>query len=197
PDADRAEDEGAVGAVEEAQAGQLVPQLLVVADRGGLVPGVQPHAGVEPGGAGAQRGGLGFAAGGLVGPGEVEEVGVGHLRLAGQGEPVGQGVEHLPELERPQRLAQVRAHRIADGCRHRVPSFPPGIRVSWVARYSAGSRANRAAAATAGRGGGGVFSVAFSSMEAILVTLTTSSSKARWQAVSTGPDPYRRTRPGA
>ena len=102
-DPDRAEDQGAVRAVEEPQAGQLVPQLLVVADGGGVVPGVQPHAGVEPGGAGAQRGGLGLAAGDLVGQDELEEVGVGHVLLAGQGEPLGQGVEHLAELERPQR----------------------------------------------------------------------------------------------
>src|SRR5262249_42454654 len=118
-----------------------------------------------------------------------EEVGVGHLLLAGQGEPLWQGVEHLAELERPQGRAQVRAHRVADDRGHRPLSFAPVMRVSWVPRYSAGSRANRAAAATAGRAGGGVFSVAFSSIEAILVTLTTSSSSARAQAVSTGPGP--------
>jgi hypothetical protein len=39
------------------------------------------------------------------------------------------------------------------------------------------------------RGGGVAFSVAFSSIEAILVTLTTSNSSARAQAVSTGPGP--------
>jgi pimeloyl-ACP methyl ester carboxylesterase len=39
-------------------------------------------------------------------------------------------------------------------------------------------------AAAAGRGGSGVFSVAFSSIEAIFVTLMTSSSSARAQAVS-------------
>ena len=72
-----------------------------------------------------------------------------------------------------------------------VLASPPSMRVSWMCRgrYSAGSRANRAAAATAGRGGGEAFSVAFSSIEAILVTLTTSSSSARAQAVSTGPGP--------
>jgi hypothetical protein len=31
---------------------------------------------------------------------------VGHLLLPGQGEPLGQGVEHLAELERFQRAAQ-------------------------------------------------------------------------------------------
>jgi hypothetical protein len=100
PDPDRPQDQRPVRAVEEPQAGQLVPQLAVVADGGGLVPGVEPHAGIEPGGAGAQRGGLGFAAGDLVGQDELEEVGVGHLLLAGEGEPLGQGGQHLPELER-------------------------------------------------------------------------------------------------
>src|SRR5215472_2317639 len=165
---------------------------MVVADRGGLVPGVEPHAGVEPGGPGPQRGGFGLAAGDFVGEDEFEEVGVGHLLLPGQGEPVWEGAEHLAELECPQGLAQVRADRIPhDGRSHRLRSFPLSISVNWVPadRYSAGSRANRAAVATAGRGGGGVFSVAFSSIDAILVTLTTSTSSARAQAVSTGPGP--------
>jgi hypothetical protein len=39
------------------------------------------------------------AAGDLVGQDELEEVGVGHLLLAGQGEPLGQDVERLAELE--------------------------------------------------------------------------------------------------
>src|SRR5689334_12051548 len=172
--------------------GGLVPQLLVGADRGSVVPGVQPHACLEPGGPGPQGGGFGLAAGVLIGQDELEEVGVGHVLLAGQGEPVRQGVEHLAELERAQRGAQVRADGIAHDGGHRMLSSPPSIRVSWMCRvrYSAGSRANRAAAAaTAGRGGGAVFSVAFSSIEAILVTLTTSNSSARAQAVSTGPAP--------
>ena len=58
---DRAEQQGAVRAVEEAQRDQFVPQVLVEADRGAGIPGVQPHAGVQAGGAGAQRGGVGVA----------------------------------------------------------------------------------------------------------------------------------------
>ena len=42
-----------VGGFGEPQADQLVPQLLVVADGGGGVPGVDAHVGAEPGGAGA------------------------------------------------------------------------------------------------------------------------------------------------
>ncbi len=47
----------------------------------------------------------------------------------------------------------------------------------------------------AARGGGGVFSVVFSSIEAIFVTLTTSRSRARWQAVSMGPGPVAAHQP--
>src|SRR6185437_3653968 len=187
-DPDGPEYQGSVGAVEEPQAGQLVPELPVVGDGGGVVPGVEPHAVVEPGGAGAQRGGFGFAAGVLVGEDELEEVGVGHFLLPGQDEAVREGVQHLAELERAQRGAQVRAYRVGDGVHRAASSLV--IRASWVpVRYSAGSRANRAAAAAAAGSGAGVFSVAFSSMEAILVTLMTSNSSARAQAVSTGPSP--------
>ena len=53
---DRSQDQGAVGGFGEAEADELVPELLVVADGGGGVPGVQAHVGVEPGGAGAAGG---------------------------------------------------------------------------------------------------------------------------------------------
>jgi hypothetical protein len=43
---DRAQQQRPVGALEEAQAGELGPELLVVADGGGGVPGVQAHVGV-------------------------------------------------------------------------------------------------------------------------------------------------------
>ena len=45
-----------VGGLGEPEADQLVPELLVVADGGGGVPGVQAHVGVEAGGAGAAGG---------------------------------------------------------------------------------------------------------------------------------------------
>ena len=72
-DTDGPENHGAVWAVEEPQAGQLVPQGVVVADGGGVVPGVEAHAGVQPGGVGAPSRGGGVAAGGLVGEDEFEE----------------------------------------------------------------------------------------------------------------------------
>ena len=65
------------------------------------------------------------------------------------------------------------------------------VGVGELVRYSRGSRANRAGASPdAARGGGcAAFSVAFSSMAAILVTETTSRSRARPQAVSVGAGP--------
>ena len=93
-DADRTEDHGAVGGVEEPQTGQVGPQGPVVAHRGVLVPGVQAHGGIQAGGAGSPGCGAGVAAGGFVGEDQFEERGVGQVLLAGQGEPIGQGVEH-------------------------------------------------------------------------------------------------------
>lgn len=57
-----------------------------------------------------------------------------------------------------------------------------------MGQYSPGSRANRAGASPDAALGGGVsaFSVAFSSIAAILDTETTSRSRARPQAVSVG-----------
>src|SRR5262249_57640595 len=107
---------------------------------------------------------------------------------------VGQGGEDVAGVEGGGGGGEVRVDRIGQGGGDWSAS--PGMRVSCTGRYSAGSRANRAAAATAGRGAGGLFSVAFSSMEAILVTLTTSRSRARWQAGWTGPGPWRRAQPG-
>ena len=98
-DPDGTQNAGAVGAVEEPQAGQLGPQRPVVADRGGLVPGVEAHAGIEPGGAGPAGSRAGVAAGGLVGQDELEERHVRQMPLAGQGEPLGQCVEHPAQLE--------------------------------------------------------------------------------------------------
>ena len=66
-DPDGPQDQSPVGGFGEPQADQLVPQLLVVADGGGRVPGVQPHVGVEPGGAGAAGGRAVLAAGDFVG----------------------------------------------------------------------------------------------------------------------------------
>ena len=72
------------------------------------------------------------------------------------------------------------------GCR-RGARVAAGARRGVLARVAGEPRRRLAAA---GRGGGaGVFSVALSSIEAILVTDTTSSSSARPQAVSTGPPP--------
>ena len=53
---------------------------------------------------------------------QFEEVGVRQLLLAGQGEPFGQGIEQLAELERAQQRFEVGADRVAQhraaGSRH-------------------------------------------------------------------------------
>src|SRR5690606_572130 len=49
-DADGAHDDGVVAGVDEAQGAQLVPDGSVVGDLGGVVPAVQGHGRVEPGG---------------------------------------------------------------------------------------------------------------------------------------------------
>jgi hypothetical protein len=104
---DRTQKHGAVRSVEEPQAGQLVPQGVVVAYGCGVVPCVDAHAGVEPGGVGAPLRGGGVAAGGLVGEDEFEERRVREVLLLGEGEPLGQSVEHLAEFEPPQHLFEV------------------------------------------------------------------------------------------
>ena len=100
------------GAVEEPQGDQFVPQLLVVADGGGRVPGFGAHGGVQAGVLGAQGDGPGFAAGDFVGQDQLEEVGVGHVTLTGEGEAFGQGGGELAELEGAQGGFEVGAERV-------------------------------------------------------------------------------------
>ena len=150
PDADRPQDQGAVACFGEPQGGQVGEQLTVVGQVVQLVPGVEPHAGVEPGRPGAQRRRAGLAAGDLVGQDQLQERGVGHLLLPGQDQPFGQGLGHLAELELLEGADQVRTDRVdrpAPACRRRarrarrahgalflllvvVAWSPPGIKVS-------------------------------------------------------------------
>src|ERR1700675_4507410 len=129
--------------------------------------------------------------------------------LVGQGEPLGQGVEHAPEFELTHHTLEVSRDGIGDNGfgSHRghrpwvwlrsAGVAPPSMTVIQSGllraglRYSPGSRANRAGASPVGARGGsaGVFSVALCSMAAVLVTETTSSSSARPQAVFTGSAP--------
>jgi hypothetical protein len=55
-DPDGSHDERVVAGLDEAQRGELPPDPPVVVDLGGVVPTVQRHGGVEPGGAGPQVG---------------------------------------------------------------------------------------------------------------------------------------------
>ena len=129
-----------------------------------------------------------------------------HLALPSQHEPFGQGVGEPAELQRAQGPHQVDTNRVQRtaarrcGCRGHglvsssgfAASTPPRMRVSWVGpvrAYSAGSRVNRpgrepGAPAAAGSTGCSR-SIAFSSIEAIFDTDTTSRSRDRVQAVST------------
>lgn len=59
---------------EEPQRGELGPQLAVVGDPGGIVPGLQLHLGVQVRVAGPALGGLAIAAVHLVGEQQFQEV---------------------------------------------------------------------------------------------------------------------------
>jgi hypothetical protein len=74
--------------------------------------GFGAHGGVQAGVAGAQRDGACFAAGDFVGQDQLQEVGVGHVVLAGQGEALGQGRGELAELEDAQGGFEVGAERV-------------------------------------------------------------------------------------
>src|ERR1700687_1709160 len=133
---------------------------------------------------------------------------MGHMALARQDEALGQGVEHAPEFELTHHLLQISRDRISDngfgGFGHHSPSWscsesvraPPSMTViqsglaglGELVRYSRGSRANRPGASPAAARGGGAsaFSVGFSRIGAHFGSATTSRSRARPQAVSTG-----------
>jgi hypothetical protein len=111
---DGTEDDGSVGGVEEPQTGQVGPQGPVVAHGGVLIPGVQPHGRVQAGCAGPSCGGAGVAAGGFVGEDQLEKRRVGQVLMAGQREPLGQGVEHGREFELTHHLLQVGRDRVID-----------------------------------------------------------------------------------
>jgi hypothetical protein len=116
-DADGTQDQSAVGGLGEPEAGQLVPQLLVVADGGGVIPVLKPHVRVQASRAGAAGGGAVVPAGDFIGEQQLEEVVVWHVLLPGEGEPVGEGGQELAELEGAQVLFQVGADRVGQGHR--------------------------------------------------------------------------------
>ena len=86
---------------------QLVPELAVEVDRGGVVPELQAHGRVEMGGAGAQIATDAVATSDLVGEHELQEVLVGQLLLAGELEPLGQSLQDGRELETAEHLAEL------------------------------------------------------------------------------------------
>src|SRR5215467_1314737 len=108
---DRPQDEDAERLLQKAQGAELVPELAVEVDRGGVVPELQAHGGVEMSGAGAQIAAGAVAAGGLVGEHELQKVLVGQLLLAGELEPFGKGLQDGRELETAEHLAELSRDR--------------------------------------------------------------------------------------
>ncbi len=106
-DADRADDGDMRVGLEEAQGAQLVPELDVVADVGGRVPGLELMCWIEAGALGSELRRYAVAARDLVGEDHQDEVLVGHLLLPGESEPLGQGVEERPKLEAFEGLLQI------------------------------------------------------------------------------------------
>lgn len=124
--------------IDKPQGRQLTPELPIVADGRTAVPGVKAHAGLQGGGAGAQRGRAGLPTRDLIGQHQFQEVGVGQVLLLGQGEAFGQRVEHLAELERPQGGFEVAADRVMNGTACR-PARPLAGRAGHDDRPSASS----------------------------------------------------------
>jgi hypothetical protein len=176
------QDERAAALVEQSQGAQLVPGLPVEAGAAVAVEGLQAHARVELGGAGAQLGGGPVAAFDLVGQQQAQEVGVRQLLGPGEGEAFGQGVEQSAELDPAQQALEL---GVDAGSLRRC-----GAHRRSPAANSAASRTNRDAPPTTLAGWAGrARSRACSSIRAILVTSTTSSSSARAHAASTGSGP--------
>jgi hypothetical protein len=67
-----------VAGLDEPQRHQLVPNGVVEADLGRLVPQLEAHGGVEPGGAGPEIGRGRLPSGHLVGEDEFQELGMAH-----------------------------------------------------------------------------------------------------------------------
>ena len=106
-DADGSDDGDVRVGLEKAQRDQLVPQLGVVTDLGGRVPGLDLVRGIEAGTLGPELGRDAVAPRDLVGEDQQEEVLVGHLLLPGEGEAIWQRVEDRPQLEALEDLFQI------------------------------------------------------------------------------------------
>ncbi len=112
PHAHAADDGDVVVRLDEAQRGELVEKRPVELGLRRLVPAFELAVGLKEGPLGAEGGGLAVAPLGFVGEGEQQEVLVGHLLLAREGEALGQRVEHLRELEAAEHGLQLRRDRL-------------------------------------------------------------------------------------
>jgi len=89
---DGPEDERALVVLDEPQGGELGEHVAVVADGVVVLPRLQRHGGIQPGGTRALGGAGAVTPVDLVGEDQLEERRVGELVLLGQGEPFGQGI---------------------------------------------------------------------------------------------------------
>jgi hypothetical protein len=102
PHADGPDDGDVVVGLQEAERGELIQQCAVEGDLRGGIPVLELRGGVEARALSPEGRGQAVASRHLVGEDEQEEVLVGHLLLAGEGEALGQSVEEPGELEAAQ-----------------------------------------------------------------------------------------------
>ena len=186
-DADGADDRDVGVGLEEAERRELVEQGAIEGHLRGGVPRLELHAGVEAGALDAGGHGQRVPPGRFVAEDDQEEVLIGQLLLAGQAEPLGQGVEHPGELEATEDGAEVGRNRIG-----RHAGSPSGVEVRGhegepVLRGRAGESATGRACSAAGAGGGAA--TARTSMRCRRCTSNIPTTSARAHASLTRPLP--------
>jgi len=141
----------------------LVPEGLLASPPGALIqpwPGgarVRCHGRVQVGGPDPHRGRGPVPAGDLVGERHLQEIGMGQVPLAGQGQALGQGVEHLAQLEPAQHGGELRGH--GGGRRRAHEPAPTPVATGELASASypsgAGNRGNGSSLSGLTRDGAG------------------------------------------
>ena len=106
--ADRSHDQHVPPCLQKAQGGEFVQHRSIERDLGGVIPLLELGALFEARTLRAQGSRLAVSTRYLIAQDQEQEVLVRHFLLAGQGEPLGQGVENARELEPAEYGAQVR-----------------------------------------------------------------------------------------
>jgi len=145
-DADGADDGDVFVLVEEAQRGELTQQGAVEGDARGVVPALEPPRRVEAGLLGPHGRGGAVAAAHLVGQDGQQQILVGELLLAREGQATRECGEDERELEAAEHRDEFRADAVA----HASP--PAGASPCGPSAYSAGGRRKRAGGTSAGAG---------------------------------------------